>query len=215
MDLRLLFPYYERCCLASCFNAAESLLYYHFHCACFSCPKAVLLRVPVQMLCQNLCRQLPMPCLIELAPRVCVCLLSLYVVLSSLLCSLFFVLLLAPPEINYLVYRYLQESGFVHSAFTFAYESLISQSVVATQAGGDVAPGTLVAFLQKGLQLVAMEQRLNDDGSERAGADHEDFSLLTVCCVDARERFRLHNCGSSTPFSRVLRHVCDHVVHLV
>ena len=83
-------------------------------------------------------------------------------------------------EINYLVYRYLQESGFVHSAFTFAYESLISQSVVATQAGGEVPPGTLVAFLQKGLQLVAMEQRLNDDGSERA-ADTEDFSLLTVC----------------------------------
>jgi hypothetical protein len=83
-------------------------------------------------------------------------------------------------EINYLVYRYLQESGFVHSAFTFAYESLISQSVVATQAGGEVPPGTLVAFLQKGLQLVAMEQRLNDDGSERAGADNADFSLLTV-----------------------------------
>lgn len=83
-------------------------------------------------------------------------------------------------EINYLVYRYLQESGFVHSAFTFAYESLISQSVVAAQAGGEVPPGTLVAFLQKGLQLVALEQRLNDDGSERVGADTAEFSLLTV-----------------------------------
>jgi len=105
--------------------------------------------------------------------------------------------LLTVPEINYLVYRYLQESGFVHSAFTFAYESLISQSVVATQAGGDVPPGTLVAFLQKGLQLVAMEQRLNDDGSERAGADHEDFSLLTVCaCTHACFRL-LRDCTTA------------------
>ena len=67
----------------------------------------------------------------------------------------------------------------MHSAFTFAYESLISKSIVATQLGGTVPPGTLVAFLQKGLQLVAMEHRLNDDGSERPGSD-DDFSLLTV-----------------------------------
>jgi transducin (beta)-like 1 len=76
------------------------------------------------------------------------------------------------------VYRYLQESGFVHSAFTFAYESLISKSIVATQLGADVPPGTLIAFIQKGLQLVSIENHLNDDGSERVG--EEEFSLLTV-----------------------------------
>ena len=66
----------------------------------------------------------------------------------------------------------------MHSAFTFAYESLISKSVVATQQGSDVPPGTLVAFLQKGLQLVEMEHRLDDNGAERVG--DEEFSLLTV-----------------------------------
>lgn len=93
-------------------------------------------------------------------------------------------------QINYLVYRYLQESGFVHSAFTFAYESLISKSVVATQLGGEVPPGTLVAFLQKGLQLVAIEHRIQDDGSERApGADDDaEFTLLTVGKIYIEDR---------------------------
>jgi hypothetical protein len=31
-------------------------------------------------------------------------------------------------EVNFLVYRYLQESGFCHSAFVFGQESHISQS---------------------------------------------------------------------------------------
>jgi transducin (beta)-like 1 len=92
-------------------------------------------------------------------------------VLNYILCFFHF-------KVNYLVYRYLQESGFVHSAFTFAYESLISKSIVATQLGADVPPGTLIAFIQKGLQLVSIENHLNDDGSERVG--EEEFSLLTV-----------------------------------
>ena len=62
-------------------------------------------------------------------------------------------------EINYLVYRYLQESGFVHSAFTFAHESLVSRSIVAD---ADVPPGALIAFLQKGLQYVEIESHLQE-----------------------------------------------------
>eukprot|EP01045_Picozoa_sp_COSAG04_P057759 COSAG04_NODE_27705_length_280_cov_1.149171_1_plen_71_part_01 len=30
-------------------------------------------------------------------------------------------------DLNYLIYRYLQESGFNHSAFTFGYESFINK----------------------------------------------------------------------------------------
>jgi transducin (beta)-like 1 len=62
-------------------------------------------------------------------------------------------------EVNFLVYRYLQESGFVHTAFTFAYESLVAKSKVAS---ADVAPGALIAYLQKGLQYVSIEAQLND-----------------------------------------------------
>lgn len=69
-------------------------------------------------------------------------------------------------EINFLVYRYLQESGFVHTAFTFAYESLLGRSNVAKTHAADVPPGALVSFLQKGLQYLGIEEHLNEDGSE-------------------------------------------------
>lgn len=67
-------------------------------------------------------------------------------------------------EINYLIFRYLQENGFNHSAFTFAYESLVSKS---TAAQVSIPPGALVTFLQKGLEYVGIEEHLNDDGSMR------------------------------------------------
>jgi transducin (beta)-like 1 len=90
-------------------------------------------------------------------------------------------------EVNYLVYRYLQESGFVHSAFTFAYESLITRSVAQN---AEVPPGALVAFIQKGLQYLAIEEHLNDDGSERVC--DEDFSLLSphTCAAIGKKEHR-------------------------
>eukprot|EP00299_Pterocystis_sp_00344_P016295 c8174_g1_i1.p1 GENE.c8174_g1_i1~~c8174_g1_i1.p1 ORF type:complete len:492 (-),score=52.37 c8174_g1_i1:161-1636(-) len=66
-------------------------------------------------------------------------------------------------EVNYLVFRYLQESGFVHSAFSFAHESLITKSNID---GSHVPSGALITFLQKGLQCVEIETHLAPDGSE-------------------------------------------------
>ena len=66
-------------------------------------------------------------------------------------------------EVNLLVYRYLQESGFTHSAFTFGYESLVHKSSVAN---ADLPPGALISILQKGLQYIEIEAHLNEDGSE-------------------------------------------------
>lgn len=81
-------------------------------------------------------------------------------------------------EVNFLVYRYLQESGFGHSAFTFAYESQITKTNVVT---ANVPPGALISFIQKGLQYVGIEAHVNDDGTERECDD--DMSLLSphVC----------------------------------
>jgi transducin (beta)-like 1 len=62
-------------------------------------------------------------------------------------------------EVNYLIYRYLQENGFSHSAFTFAYESLVAKSSVAQT---DVPPGALVTFLQKGLEYVTIEEHIKE-----------------------------------------------------
>ncbi|PJF17592.1 hypothetical protein PSACC_02590 [Paramicrosporidium saccamoebae] len=67
-------------------------------------------------------------------------------------------------EVNYLVVRYLQEAGFVHSAFSFSQESFINKSEIRA---GAVAPGMLVTLLQRGLHYTSIEFHLNDDGSER------------------------------------------------
>ena len=66
---------------------------------------------------------------------------------------------ISADEVNYLIYRYLQENGYAHSAFTFAYESLVSKSSVAYT---DVPPGALIAFLQKGLEYVSIEEHIHE-----------------------------------------------------
>uniref|UniRef100_A0A803RCE5 LisH domain-containing protein n=1 Tax=Cannabis sativa TaxID=3483 RepID=A0A803RCE5_CANSA len=60
-------------------------------------------------------------------------------------------------ELNYLVFRYLQESGFTHSAFALGYEAGINKSPID---GNLVPPGALITFVQKGLQFLEMEANL-------------------------------------------------------
>lgn len=79
-------------------------------------------------------------------------------------------------EINFLIYRYLQESGtsnfeiieqllrkfdigFSHTAFSFAYESQVAKSTVAT---ADIPPGSLISYIQKGLLYVGIEAHVNE-----------------------------------------------------
>ncbi|XP_057301743.1 F-box-like/WD repeat-containing protein ebi isoform X2 [Hydractinia symbiolongicarpus] len=65
-------------------------------------------------------------------------------------------------EVNFLVYRYLQESGYQHSAYSFGIESHVVQSNIN---GSLVPPGALVNILQKGIQFIEGELCINDDGS--------------------------------------------------
>ncbi|KAJ6646688.1 F-box-like/WD repeat-containing protein TBL1XR1 [Pseudolycoriella hygida] len=65
-------------------------------------------------------------------------------------------------EVNFLVYRYLQESGFSHSAYTFGIESHISQSNIN---GALVPPAALLLMLQKGLQYTEAEISIAEDGT--------------------------------------------------
>lgn len=67
---------------------------------------------------------------------------------------------ISSDEVNYLVYRYLQESGFTHSAYTFGYESFVSKTSIAR--GVELPPGALVSFIQKGLQYLELEANLNE-----------------------------------------------------
>ena len=67
-------------------------------------------------------------------------------------------------QVNFLVYRYLQESGFTHSAFVFGAESLIAQSNIN---GALVPPCALTSIIQKGLMYVEAEISTGEDGTER------------------------------------------------
>ncbi len=49
--------------------------------------------------------------------------------------------------------------GFNHTAFTFAHESMVTKS---SSAQVEIPPGTLITFLQKGLEYVAIEEHINE-----------------------------------------------------
>jgi len=81
-------------------------------------------------------------------------------------------------ELNFLVYRYLQESGFCHSAFVFGQESHISQSNIN---GALVPPRALIYIVQKGLLYVEAEIATGEDGNERS---IECLSLIDAVMPD-------------------------------
>lgn len=64
-------------------------------------------------------------------------------------------------EINYLIYRYLQESGFEHSSFVFQMETSINHVDLKTQ----VEPGKLISILQKGLLYSQVEYHITKSGN--------------------------------------------------
>ncbi|XP_068653834.1 WD40 repeat-containing protein HOS15-like [Aristolochia californica] len=66
-------------------------------------------------------------------------------------------------ELNFLVFRYLHESGFTHSAFTLGYEAGINKSPID---GNLVPPGALVTFVQKGLQYLELEANLSNSETD-------------------------------------------------
>lgn len=86
--------------------------------------------------------------------------------------------------------------GFVHSAFSFAHESLLGRSITRI-ADKNIPPGALISFLQKGLQYVAIEESLQREGTdvstkakakEAANGDSSDFTLLSPATIQALTR---------------------------
>ncbi|KAK6287816.1 hypothetical protein POUND7_013995 [Theobroma cacao] len=80
-------------------------------------------------------------------------------------------------ELNYLVFRYLQESGFTHSAFTLGYEAGINKCTID---GNLIPPGALITFVQKGLQYLEMEANLSS-----SSAYGIKTKLLSPFCIKA------------------------------
>jgi len=80
---------------------------------------------------------------------------------------------ISSDELNFLVYRYLHESGFRHAAFTFGAESLVAKSNIN---GAKIPPGQLISFVQKGIMYQELEKSVTDDGNDVGSS--EPFSLL-------------------------------------
>ena len=80
---------------------------------------------------------------------------------------------ISSDEVNVLVYRYLLDSGFLHTAFTFEKESNLQRSPYHK---AELAPGALVTYLQKGLLYLYIETHVGHDGLQLNCEDH--FSLL-------------------------------------
>ncbi|KAJ2546234.1 hypothetical protein EV175_005678 [Coemansia sp. RSA 1933] len=91
-------------------------------------------------------------------------------------------MVLKSEDVNYLVYRYLKESGFLHSSYIFQFESQIHSN---ERELPNVEPGSLIRVLQKGLQYMDVETHLNEDGTARLCT--APFSLVNkhVCSVQS------------------------------
>ncbi|XP_010271371.1 PREDICTED: F-box-like/WD repeat-containing protein TBL1XR1 [Nelumbo nucifera] len=87
-------------------------------------------------------------------------------------------------ELNYLVFRYLHESGFTHSAFALGYEAGINKSPID---GNLVPPGALVTFVQKGLQYLELEANLSNSDADV----DDDFSFLQPLDLITKDVYEL------------------------
>lgn len=90
---------------------------------------------------------------------------------------------LTSNEVNFLVYRYLLESGFGHAAFVFGCESDVDRIDVD---GKDVPVGALVSFVQKGFQMMELEANVNANGSDVYGK-YVQFSADDILTKDLGE----------------------------
>jgi transducin (beta)-like 1 len=66
---------------------------------------------------------------------------------------------LTSDDVNTLVYRYLLESGFTHTAFAFNHEAHLAKAPISME---HIPPGSLVTYIQKGLQFDEIEAHINE-----------------------------------------------------
>eukprot|EP00737_Agarophyton_chilense_P002809 gb/GEZJ01003231.1/.p1 GENE.gb/GEZJ01003231.1/~~gb/GEZJ01003231.1/.p1 ORF type:complete len:508 (+),score=46.76 gb/GEZJ01003231.1/:353-1876(+) len=69
------------------------------------------------------------------------------------------------------------ESGYVHSAFAFGYESQVIRTKID---GSQIPPGALLSFIQRGVNFVEIEQSLVDETKDGTHAMDGVTSLLDV-----------------------------------
>ena len=105
-------------------------------------------------------------------------------------------------EVNYLIYRYLLESGFSHSAFVFSHEALLSPGNITNRGSGNgkshddsgfslskaadqVPAGALLTLLHKGLQYCDIQLHAAEDGTLRPCGKAVSLLVPHVCSFAA------------------------------
>ncbi|KAI8049765.1 WD40-repeat-containing domain protein [Syncephalis plumigaleata] len=88
-------------------------------------------------------------------------------------------------EVNALVFRYLEESGFRHSSFAFHHESQLEETGLLEER---IQPGALIRIIHKGLQYMRLEMHVNEDGTETEC--DAPFSLIQPheCSIKSRKK---------------------------
>ncbi|CAN6634475.1 SIR4-interacting protein Sif2p [Trichomonascus vanleenenianus] len=85
--------------------------------------------------------------------------------------------------LNYLVWRYLQESGFELSAYALDQEARASR--VEEELGPKVSMGTLIRLIQKGIELTEFEAQARQEiKQELKGAELAEFTLVRALSID-------------------------------
>ncbi|KAL3833288.1 hypothetical protein ACJIZ3_008024 [Penstemon smallii] len=88
-------------------------------------------------------------------------------------------------ELNFVIFRYLQESGFTHSAFAFGHEAGVTKSPI--DESNSIPPGALVKLVQKGLQYMEMEANLSNTENDM----DEDFSFFQPLDLITKDVYEL------------------------
>ncbi|KAK6727202.1 hypothetical protein RB195_005111 [Necator americanus] len=80
-------------------------------------------------------------------------------------------------ELNYLVWRYLHESGFEHTAFVFGHESELNGSAIVSS---EVPSGSLVSIVQRGLYYIDAEVKAYNNELPREGEDDAECKMSLI-----------------------------------
>ena len=90
-------------------------------------------------------------------------------------------------EVNFLIYRYMLENGFQHTAFTFGAESNVTNTTID---GSAVPRGALISIIQKGVHFTEAEffAALASIDSAAVDARLYESNLSTMSLLESGEQ---------------------------
>ncbi|EYC28792.1 hypothetical protein Y032_0007g3430 [Ancylostoma ceylanicum] len=80
-------------------------------------------------------------------------------------------------EINYLIWRYLRESGFEHTAFVFGHESELNDCSITSS---DLPSGSLVSIVQRGLFYIDAEVKAYNNELPTESGDESPCKMSLI-----------------------------------